>query len=318
MAARVADEEATPIDVTDGRSVLRIGEVSRRTGVAVPTLRAWERRYGLLSPARTEGGHRLYSERDVDRVHTMQRLLEDGWSAAAAAREVLREPPPVAQLTPLPGGGRDAGSADLIARLERAIDAFDAAATDGIVDDVLARFEVPRALDEVLLPVLRSVGNGWQDDPRVIAREHFATNTLRPRLQRLLRVAVRAGARQCVAAAPEGEEHDLGLLASAVVAADAGWRVHYLGARTPTAAMERAVEELGPEVVLVGAIFREQAEAFLADRPTFRGAAVVLGGSGFIPSDTSRLHHAVVHQGDVREVASTFERALTSRRAGIG
>jgi MerR family transcriptional regulator, light-induced transcriptional regulator len=306
------------IQVTDERSVLRIGEVARRTGVAVPTLRAWERRYGLLSPARTDGGHRLYSEADVDHVRSMQRLLEGGWSAAAAAREVLRAPATVTRLTSVAthrGGDGDVAD-ELIERLERAVDAFDAPAADLVVDDVLARFEVPRALDEVILPVIRRVGEGWQDDPRVIAREHFASNTLRPRLQRLLRSTTRGSARGCVAAAPEGEEHDLGLLASAVVAADAGWRVHYLGARMPTAAMERAVVELDPEVVLIGAVFREQAANFLADRPEFGRAATVLGGSGFIPSDASRVRHGVVHQGNIREVAATFERAIAARGVG--
>ena len=301
--------------MADERSVLRIGEVSRRTGVAVPTLRAWERRYGLLAPARTDGGHRLYSEADVDRVHAMQRLLDEGWSAAAAAREVLREPAPVRYLSSVstePG----APAADLVERLERAIDAFDALAADGVVDDALARFEVPRALDEVVLPLLRRVGEGWQDDPRVIAREHFASNTLRPRLQRLLRTSTRAGSRTLVAAAPEGEEHDLGLLCSAVVAADAGWRVHYLGARMPTAAIERAVQDLDPQVVLIGAVFREQAEAFLADRPAFGASGTVLGGSGFIPSDASRVPRAVVHQGSIREVAATLERAVGARVTG--
>ncbi|MTV26742.1 MerR family transcriptional regulator [Nitriliruptoraceae bacterium ZYF776] len=305
--------------VTDERSVLRIGEVSRRTGVAVPTLRAWERRYGLLAPARTDGGHRLYSEFDVDRVRAMQRLLDEGWSAAAAAREVLRVPSNVTRLAPSDDPPASGGAAaDLVARLEAAIDAFDAPAADALVDDVFARFDVPRGLDEVLLPVLRRVGDGWQDDPRVIAREHFATNTLRPRLHRLLRASARTASRECVAAAPEGEEHDLGLLASAVVAADAGWRVHYLGARTPTAALERAVAELDPDVVLVGAVFREQAESFLVDRPSFPRAAIVLGGSGFIASDSSRLATAVVHEGPIREVATTFERALTRRRSALG
>jgi MerR family transcriptional regulator, light-induced transcriptional regulator len=303
--------------VTQERSVLRIGEVSRRTGVAVPTLRAWERRYGLLTPARTDGGHRLYSDADVSRVSAMQRLLEDGWSAAAAAREVLREPAaPVTQLRPIPSSG-DA-SAALIADLERAIEAFDAPEADRVLDDVLARLDTPRALHEVVLPVIRQVGDGWQDDPRVIAREHFATNVLRPRLQRLLRVGNRSDARDCVAAAPEHEEHDLGLLASSAVAADAGWRVRYLGARTPTAALERTVAALDPDVVLVGAVFREQAEAFLADRPAFARAAVVLGGSGFIPADVSRLRHAVFHEGDILDVAATLERAVASRTRGLG
>lgn len=303
--------------MSDERAVLRIGEVSRRTGVAVETLRAWERRYGLLAPARTEGGHRLYREADVARVEAMQRLLVAGWTASAAAREVLRDPGAVLPLRPVDGAGGDA-SGELIARLRRSIDAFDAPAADGLVDDVLARLEVPRALDEVLLPVLRTVGDGWQDDPRVIAREHFATNVLRPRLQRLLRTAVRHGARACVAAAPEREEHDLGLLASAVVAADAGWRVHYLGPRTPTVAIERAVADLDPEVVLVGALFRDQAEAFLDDRPSFPRAAVVLGGVGFAAADAERLPHAVVHEGAIRTVTASMERAVTARRAALG
>jgi MerR family transcriptional regulator, light-induced transcriptional regulator len=298
--------------MADDRSVLRIGEVARRTGVAVPTLRAWERRYGLLEPDRTEGGHRLYSERDITRVRAMQRLMDDGWSAAAAAREVLREPAPVTRLRPVSGSG-DAAS-DLVNRLELAIEAFDASEAEAVLDDVFARLEVPRALDDVILPMLRRVGDGWQDDPRVIAREHFATNTLRPRLQRLLRAgAARSSGRACLAAAPEHEEHDLGLLASAVVAADAGWRIHYLGARMPTAAIERSVADLDPDVVLIGAMFRRHAEAFLSDRAAFRRAAIVLGGPGFTPEDSARLRNAVVHQGPIRELSSTLERAMAAR-----
>src|SRR4051812_33620643 len=68
---------------------LRIGELSRRVGVGVESLRAWERRYGLLSPSRTEGGFRLYGDADVRRVERMQQHLAAGLSAAQAARLVL-------------------------------------------------------------------------------------------------------------------------------------------------------------------------------------------------------------------------------------
>lgn len=298
--------------MADDPAVLRIGEVARRTGVTVPTLRAWERRYGLLDPERTEGGHRLYRERDVERVQAMHHLLDDGWSAAAAARQVLREPAPVTLLRPLPGAGGDAAQ-DLIAQLRDAIERFDAPAADGAVDDVLARFDVIRALDEVLLPVLRAVGDGWQEDPRVIAREHFATNTLRPRLQRLLRTAPRAGARSVLAAAPELEEHDLGLLAAAVTAASSGWLVHYLGPRTPTAALERSVADLRPNLVLVGALFPEHAQAFLDPPPDLGGSPVVLGGAGFEAVGTAGLRRAVVHEGPMRDLAATLDLALEAR-----
>jgi MerR family transcriptional regulator, light-induced transcriptional regulator len=296
--------------MTDERAVLRIGEVARRTDVAVPTLRAWERRYGLLAPRRTEGGHRLYSEADVERVRRMGALLAEGWQAGAAAREVLRGPEAVVPVAQEP----DAAAAEvLIGRLEAAIDAFDAPGADQVVDDVFARLEIPRALDDVLLPVLRMVGEGWQEDPRVIAREHFATNTLRPRLQRLLRPAARSAGRACIAAAPEHEEHDLGLLAGAVVAADAGWRVHYLGARTPTAALERSASELGVHAVLVGAVYRAHAEEFLEQPPQLNGAGLVLGGGGFLPADADRLPTAMVHQGPIRSVPEVLEQAVALR-----
>ena len=290
--------------------VLRIGEVSRRTGVAVPTLRAWERRYQLLDPDRTEGGHRLYGERDIDRVRAMMRLLDEGWSAAAAARRVAREPATVTPLRTVEGSGEHTASDDLIDRLEATIATFDAAATDSLVDDVFARFDVPRALDEVLLPVMRRIGQGWEDDPRLIAREHFATNSLRPRLQRLLRSAPTTARRSCIAAAPEGEDHDLGLLAGCAVVAQAGWRIHYLGIRTPTVALESSVAELRPDVVMIGSMFREHGQAFLDGAPDLRPAAVVLGGAGFSTEDAARLPNAVVHLGSLSELPETLNRAL--------
>lgn len=293
--------------------VLRIGEVSRRTGVAVPTLRAWERRYQLLDPDRTEGGHRLYGERDVDRVRAMIRLLDDGWSAAAAARQVAREPTSVTPLRAVGGSDEHRAAGDLIDRLEATIASFDAAATDSLVDDVFARFDIPRALDAVLLPVMRRIGEGWEDDPRLIAREHFATNSLRPRLQRLLRTAPASARRSCVAAAPEGEDHDLGLLAGCAVVAQASWRIHYLGIRTPTIAIERSVAELRPDVVMIGSMFPQHSQAFLAEAPDFGRSAVVLGGTGFCAEDATRLPNAVVHQGPLSELQGTLERALQVR-----
>jgi DNA-binding transcriptional MerR regulator len=68
-----------------------IGEVAHRTGVAVPTLRAWEHRYGLLRPLRTPGGHRRYSDEDVGRVMAVLGLTAEGWSVGAAARRVAQQ-----------------------------------------------------------------------------------------------------------------------------------------------------------------------------------------------------------------------------------
>lgn len=69
-------------------ATMPIGEVARQTGMTVPTLRAWERRYGLLVPVRTAGGHRRYSEEDVRRVLAVIELVRRGWGVGAAARQV--------------------------------------------------------------------------------------------------------------------------------------------------------------------------------------------------------------------------------------
>ena len=63
---------------------LRIGEVANRTQMTIAALRAWERRYRILTPARTAGGQRLYSEADVERVRLVQRLVTEGWSIPGA------------------------------------------------------------------------------------------------------------------------------------------------------------------------------------------------------------------------------------------
>src|SRR4051794_19353459 len=100
--------------------LLRIGELSKRAGVSPELLRAWERRYGLLTPTRSAGGLRLYSSADVARVERMRRHLADGLAAAEAAALATQSdadpPPAVAPLTPV--GARD--------ELADALDSFDA------------------------------------------------------------------------------------------------------------------------------------------------------------------------------------------------
>jgi methanogenic corrinoid protein MtbC1 len=290
----------------EGPAVLRIGEVARRTGVAVATLRAWETRYGLLVPERTEGGHRLYREADVARVDAVRRLVAQGWAPARAAREVGGGSATIHPLRALEGGrarddedGEDddaahAAAARLAARLEDAIRRLDAVEADGAIDDAFARFRLARALEEVVAPVLRRIGEGWEDDARLIAEEHFATNVLRPRLARLVRTVRRADAPRCLAFAPAGEDHELGLLAAAVVAADEGFAVTYLGARTPAVAVERALEGMTVDVVLVGAMTRAGGASFVTAPPRIGRARLVIGGAGFVADDLARL------PGDVR------------------
>jgi DNA-binding transcriptional MerR regulator len=81
-------------------ATMAIGEVARRTGVTVQTLRAWERRYGLLLPVRTAGGHRRYGDGDVQRVLAVLDLIGQGWAVGAAARQVAGRRSPASPARP--------------------------------------------------------------------------------------------------------------------------------------------------------------------------------------------------------------------------
>lgn len=297
---------------------LRIGTVARRTGVAVATLRAWESRYGVLRPGRTEGGHRLYAESDIDRVLAVLRLTAQGWSVGAAAASVTAERAPsrlgLVGDPSSSGAAAERPSADpavvgLRDDLARALHGYDPSAAEEALDASMARLGVAFALEDVVLPVLRDLGEGWEEDPSLISTEHFATNTLRPRLMRLLTTPRSTTAPRCIAAAPEPEDHELGVLAAAAVAADLGFRVTYLGARTPSVALERSIATLRPDVVLVGAMTERAGRAFCAAPPVLGGAGLVVGGPGFngleelLPPDTGRA-------GSLAELRRVLQRAL--------
>ena len=168
---------------------LRIGELARRTGVATELLRAWERRYGLLTPTRTASGYRLYSTEDVDRVGRMRQLLASGLSAAEAARQALAEPSPAPRHELAPA----AAVTDLRAALERLLDA----AAHAAFDRLLADYSTPAVLDGVVLPLLRELGDGWERGEISIAQEHFASNLLRGRLLGLARGWDQIGRASC-------------------------------------------------------------------------------------------------------------------------
>src|SRR5436189_5382326 len=120
--------------------VLRIGELSRRVGVSPDVLRAWERRYGVLRPTRTEGGYRLYSAADEDRVRRMLALRQQGLSPAVAARTAASAD----------GGAPPAASADALrGALADALDRFDEAAANRTFDHALATLTLETLLREV-------------------------------------------------------------------------------------------------------------------------------------------------------------------------
>jgi MerR family transcriptional regulator, light-induced transcriptional regulator len=281
---------------------LRIGELSRRVGVSPELLRAWERRYGLLQPTRSEGGFRLYSNADEERIRAMQLRLEGGLSAAQAAAAVLLGSEAVEVTAPDLSGSR----AGLLDALER----YDEATANAFFDRLLATFDTDTVLVEVVLPVLRSLGEGWMEGRITIAQEHFASSVLRGRLLGLARGWGRGTGPVAVLACPSGEQHDLPLLLFGIALREAGWRITFLGADTPIATIERAAASVPASAVVLSAVTPERLNAVESELTALASRTrVAIGGAGAEPELAERAG-AVFLQGDPIAGATGFARSF--------
>src|SRR6187549_3495924 len=125
------------MDHEKGAPVLRIGELSHRVGVSEHLLRAWESRYGLLEPARSAGGYRLYSEDDENRVRRMQAHLAHGLAAAQAARAAIAQGQPGSIATRVADATARAGAVDCAEALRQALDELDEPGAQAVMDRLL-------------------------------------------------------------------------------------------------------------------------------------------------------------------------------------
>ena len=254
--------------------VLRIGELSKRVGASPELLRAWERRYGLLQPARSAGGLRLYSSADVERVSLMQQHLAAGMAAAEAAALAVRDAvdEEAAQTALRPEAIRD--------ELAAALDAFDEPRAQAILYRLLAVATVETLLGEVVVPYLQELGERWKRGEASVAQEHFASGVLRGRLLGLARGWGLGVGPVAVLACPPGEQHDLGLIAFGLALRSRGWRIVYLGPDSPIDILADVSRRLQPSLVVLNAVSPERVKPALPKlRELARRHRLALGGA---------------------------------------
>jgi MerR family transcriptional regulator, light-induced transcriptional regulator len=257
------------------RGHLRIGELSRRTDTSVDLLRAWEKRYGLLDPDRSDGGFRLYSDDDVERVRAMQAHLADGLAAAEAARRALESPVGLAKT--------DGGELVVQSRRELAdaLEHFAEGRANAVLDRVLGSLSIEAVLRDVVLPYLHDLGDAWSRGEITVAQEHFASNVLRGRLLGVGRGWGEGPGPHALLACPPREQHDLGLIAFGLALRNRGWRITYLGQDTPVSTLVEEVRHLEPDRVVVAASAAERLGDVVEDLAALAQVApLAIGGAG--------------------------------------
>jgi MerR family transcriptional regulator, light-induced transcriptional regulator len=201
-----------------------IRTVCALTGLNPITLRAWERRYGFIKPIRTPGGHRLYTQQNVDQLNRAVAMLERGISIGSAARALRGTPAP--------------STTDVWAALRNQVVAsivrFDEAALDAVYQSAMALQPIEAVTRKLFVPVLEELGRRWESAEGPVAEEHFFTTYTRNKLgARLHHRRGMATPNRLVCACAPGEQHELGLLLFALAAHDNNLGCVVLGADMP-------------------------------------------------------------------------------------
>ncbi len=261
--------------------------VARRTGLTPARLRIWERRYGVVRPGRTAGGQRLYSDDDVARLTLLARATGAGHALAQVARfsrvqleELLQRDAPSPAVAP--GGPPDAV---LVERLLDLVKRLDGAALERALRRAALSLGPTGFAEQVAAPLLWAIGAAWHAGALSPAHEHLASAVVSRVVTWLTRQLEPAeGAPALVVATPAGERHELGAALVAATAAEAGWRVIYLGADLPAADIAAAAAQARARAVALSLVDGSGGRALRAEIERIGarlGASVplIIGGS---------------------------------------
>ncbi len=270
------------------KPVRTINFVARQTGLSVHTIRAWEKRYGAVTPARAEHARRLYSEKDVERLRLLKAATKAGHSIGQIAtaslpelRGLLRE------AAPDRGARRQSASEIVPALIESAIAlvrAFDGPALSDLLDRVAADLGSPAVLQKFVVPLSVRVGELWRAGELAIAHEHFLTNQMTKFLANFARpYSENFSAPHLAVSTPTGQLHELGAVIVCAAARSHGWRTTYLGASLPIEEFAGAMRDLQPRAVGLSIVFPSDDRSLKRDLVKLRKllppeCAVIVGG----------------------------------------
>lgn len=227
-----------------------IAAVARMTGLSIDTLRAWERRYGLVRPARDEAGVRRYSERDVARLELARAATALGHPIRWVAKLSDDELRGVVRGAPAPSSSETA-EPTVRAVLEQ-LGRYDVAQAERTLNAAALLMPVEEFLVCVISPLMRTVGTLWEAGRLSVAQEHLVSHLVRNLLGRL--ASARADGERCalLLATPAGELHEFGIALAGCLAGMRGLRCTLLGPSVPAEDVVAAARVLQPRTVVLG------------------------------------------------------------------
>ena len=283
----------------NGEPIYNIGMAARLTGLTITTLQAWERRYGFPRTQRTAGGHRLYSEQDIQQLLLVKHQIERGMQTAQAIKAVQREgratphipgisgaeeeglqarENTLSSISPSTGGLEAPPSVKAVSeQLLTVLRQHDLRGADQLMADLLAFYTPEEVVLQIFVPILNRLGHQWSEGRVSVATEHLASGYLRHRI--LMWLMSGPPARQVpplVLACAPGEWHEGSLLAMGMLLRRRRWPVHYLGQSVPLPDLAAFVRQTRASLVVFVAMSEASAGA-LADWPLWLPEAAQSG-----------------------------------------
>src|SRR5215208_3818108 len=252
-----------PSDTGAPRHPMRV--VTRRTGLSADLLRAWEKRYEVVVPERSESGRRIYSHADIERLGLLYRATLAGRSIGQLAGLPATELETLVRQDALAERTKDDGASAPRARATREAASPGptvSTATDYVREclDAIERLDAS-ALESLLrrgvvAPVLERVGTYWRDGTFRPVHGHLASAVLRRVLDRVTETATSPSATpSLVVATPAGQLHEFGALLAAATAAADGWSVTYLGPDLPAEDIAEAAARTRARAVALSIVY---------------------------------------------------------------
>ena len=264
--------------------------VVRRTGLTADVLRVWEKRYGVVRPGRSGGGHRLYSDADVERLQLLSRVTAAGRRISRMAeldiedlQELAREDAEAALVA------REAEVLSLrsephLAASLSAVEHLDARELETSLMRATVALPAPVFVEEVVGPLLARIGEQWEHGQMTPGQEHLATSVIRRVLESIITAcAPRPDAPGLVVTTPAGQAHEFGALLVGAAAAALGWRVTYLGANLPARDVADVARSTGTNIIALSIVYPHDDPLLPAELRTLREAAgpdteILVGG----------------------------------------
>lgn len=234
--------------------------VAQETGVPADTFRAWERRYGVPRPQRTEGGHRLYSERDIATIRWLRDRTAEGLTISQAIALMVDGTESSLTWLNTAVDTEPHSWERLNSRFFAALTDFDAARAEQILGEAFALYPLEEVFLKLVQPTMTEIGEQWHQGKLNVTTEHFATQFVRRKLSSLFNTYnITDGRGMIIVACAPSEQHDLGALLISVFLVRHGWQVVYLGPEVPLRDLLDTIQRIHPDLVCVAASTTETA-----------------------------------------------------------